>query len=105
MKKIPKSISRIIDRRKDGNLVLRCDHDRMSLIKFTKSFFRGKVPGTPYRVTYTINPRGAYDCEDSGGVEIILTRRSDGISGMAICFSYPSWHGLRVSRRVEKVKK
>jgi hypothetical protein len=98
------SISRIIVKRTDGDYGLRCDRFAESKRRFTREFFQGKVPATPYRVTYTVSPRGKYDVAmDSLGPE--LRNRRTRRDGMIICFLPNSWAGLRVSRKVVSLVK
>jgi hypothetical protein len=108
MKKAPmkKSVSRLIKVLPGGDLCLVTNRKRESVGVFTRYFFDGKVPKSGvYRAKFILNPRGPYDVENSYGSSIRLIRRRDQEGGMAICFGPKSWIGLRVSRRVEKVKK
>ena len=59
------------------------------------------TPEPPYRVTYTLNPQGKYKV---GRIRKWRAIRGPGVEMMA-CILPDAWRGLRVSRRVEKVKK
>ena len=95
MKKIPKSISRIIIESKNGDLALACNPRNQKYLEHAKEFFKGRVPTRPYRVTYTVNPRGAYEVDEN-----LLYRHQYS----SVCFLPASWHGLRVSRKVTPIK-
>jgi hypothetical protein len=96
MKKIPKSISRIIVEDENGDLALKYDRRESKFLFHNREFFKGKVPRRPYTVTYTVNPRWVYLVEGD-----LLFR--DQYS--TVCFLPRSWHGLRVSRRVTPIGK
>lgn len=106
MKKIPKSITVTVRVSKNGTVALLSGHWRNTHVStdLIRRMF-GKAPSVGFhRVTYTENARGAYTVSEcySGGFATITNSRGGSIRP---CFFRGPWNGLRVSRRVEKVKK
>jgi hypothetical protein len=112
MKKIPKSITVTV--RNGGNFRATrpgrtYPSGDMDMVRVRGSF--PKTPNPPYKVTYTVNPRGVYTViDDNPDMFPSLLKNGEewakGGDGTFVCFiSGLGWHGLRVSRRVEKVKK
>ena len=101
MRKIPKSVTVAIAFRKmsdttrlfKGQLYSRRDW-------FPRTW---EIPQQNYRVTYYLDARGRF---------LVIAASRHGVRGVEyrnnnypVCFLPESWIGLRVSRRVEKVKK
>jgi hypothetical protein len=109
MKKIPKSITVTVRNGENFRAVLGKEIWNGDGVTFggdgpewrTVSKFFPKTPAPPYRVTYTVNPRGKY-IKWSGC--LIRDIRTDEINrAMNVCFLPDSWRGLRVSRKVSKI--
>ena len=103
MKKIPKSITVTIE--KEGNQML-CPSMDTPCVETT--WFRLLRPPLckSYRVTYTVNPRGPFRVVKSDEFEWPFLKKAKGRDDNKdrfVCFLKP-FIGLRVSRKVEKIK-
>ena len=65
-----------------------------------------RTPDTPYKLTYSLNPRGNLVASIVNVFPGIKRRDSINKSGLIVCFLPHSWckKGLRVSRTVERMK-
>lgn len=79
----------------------------MNLYRVMKVF--PNTPKPPYKVTYTLDPKGKYLVHSKREIYPFLTLKSgDEIRGVEegffVCFLYSSWDGKTVSREVEKIR-
>ena len=111
MKKIPKSITVTVRNGEDfratrlGRTYLGHGMDRERI----RNAF-GRCPAFPYKVTYTLNPRGKYLVDKKyDNARLLLVTDHKNLSGgyyeTWVCFLNDlDWDGLRISRKVEKIK-
>lgn len=112
MKKIPKSITVTVRNgdkfraeRSDGTVQF---GDGMNIDRIRAAFPRTPTP--PYKVTYREDPKGRYIVHIGARYSPACLMTHDDKEpaderGTFVCFLTPDFNGLRVSRRVEKVKK
>ncbi len=94
-----KSVSRVIARDGDGDLVVKGDGTTFAWISDARRIFRKDVPAASYRVTYALDPRGSFVVFNHWGV--VNVRRFRGTAAMEVCFLPLDWaDGSRVSRTV-----
>jgi hypothetical protein len=101
--KIPRSITVTVDSKHDGFIV---NGESIGSWEIKRAF--RKVPETPYKLSYVVSKKGKYLVDDAArsygswepNMGIIIRENKPALS---VCFLPPSWHGLRVSRKVEKL--